>query len=155
MSFHASTTMPCARCVIPGVDMCCKHHLCSAKATYYDGLLKTVRFCTLWISIGKALHALYNNSYAKLARLPSAFPCFGQQVILSVYVQPSILAKAHQYQHRAQKAVLQQAHQHRCMMESYVANSQSCVRLSRSLISMLRSHSCASWHASSCTSMQA
>ena len=32
-------------------------------------------------------------SDAKLARLPSAFTCFGQQI--SVSVQPSILAKAH------------------------------------------------------------
>ncbi len=36
-------------------------------------------------------------SVAKLARLPSAFTCFGQQ--LSMSVQPSILAKAHLYQH--------------------------------------------------------
>ena len=38
-------------------------------------------------------------SDAKLTRLPSAFNCFGQQVSLSV--EPSILAKAHLYQHRA------------------------------------------------------
>jgi len=44
-------------------------------------------------------------SDAKLARLPSAFTCFGQQV--SVSVQPSILAKAHLYQHRAQSHVQQ------------------------------------------------
>ena len=44
-------------------------------------------------------------SDAKLARLPSAFTCFGQQV--SVSVQPSILAKAHWYQHRAQSHVQQ------------------------------------------------
>ena len=37
---------------------------------------------------------------AKLGKLPSAFTCFGQQV--SVSVQPSILAKAHAYQHRTQ-----------------------------------------------------
>ena len=37
---------------------------------------------------------------AKLSKLPSAFTCFGQQVSLSV--QPSILAKAHAYQQRAQ-----------------------------------------------------
>ena len=37
---------------------------------------------------------------AKLSKLPSAFTCFGQQV--SVSVQPSILAKAHAYQQRAQ-----------------------------------------------------
>ncbi len=46
-------------------------------------------------------------SDAKLTRLPSAFTCFGQQV--SVSVQPSILAKAHLYQHRAQSYVQQQA----------------------------------------------
>lgn len=46
-------------------------------------------------------------SDAKLARLPSAFTCFGQQI--SVSVQPSILAKAHLYQHRAQSHVQQQA----------------------------------------------
>ncbi len=39
-------------------------------------------------------------SDAKLARLPSVFSGFGPQV--SVSVQPSILAKAHLYQHRAQ-----------------------------------------------------
>jgi len=44
-------------------------------------------------------------SDAKLARLPSAFTCFGQRV--SVSVQPSILAKAHLYQHRAQSHVQQ------------------------------------------------
>ena len=37
---------------------------------------------------------------ARLSKLPSAFTCFGQQV--SVSVQPSILAKAHAYQHRSQ-----------------------------------------------------
>ena len=36
----------------------------------------------------------------KLAKLPATFTCFGQQV--SVSVQPSILAKAHIYQQRAQ-----------------------------------------------------
>jgi len=46
-------------------------------------------------------------SDAKLARLPSAFTCFRQQI--SVSVQPSILAKAHVYQHRAQSHVQQQA----------------------------------------------
>ncbi|DBA88260.1 TPA: hypothetical protein ACH3X1_016554 [Trebouxia sp. C0004] len=46
-------------------------------------------------------------SDAKLARLPSAFTCFGQQV--SVSVQPSILAKAYLYQHRAQSHVQQHA----------------------------------------------
>ncbi len=46
-------------------------------------------------------------SDAKLARLPSAFTCFGQQI--SVSVQPSILAKAHLYQHRAQSHVQQRA----------------------------------------------
>ena len=46
-------------------------------------------------------------SDAKLARLPSAFTCFGQQI--SVSVQPSILARAHLYQHRAQSHVEQQA----------------------------------------------
>ena len=46
-------------------------------------------------------------SDAKLARLPSAFTCFGQQI--SVSVQPSILAKANLYQHRAQSHVQQQA----------------------------------------------
>ena len=42
-------------------------------------------------------------SDAKLARLPSAFTSFGQQV--SVSVQLSNLAKAHWYQHRAQSHV--------------------------------------------------
>jgi len=42
-------------------------------------------------------------SDAKVAKLPSAFTCFGQQI--SVSVQPSILAKAHLYQHRAQSHV--------------------------------------------------
>lgn len=37
---------------------------------------------------------------AKLRQLPATFTCFGQQV--SVSVQPSLLAKAHLYQHRAQ-----------------------------------------------------
>ena len=37
----------------------------------------------------------------KLARLPAAFTCFGQQV--SVSVQPSILAKAHAYRQRTQQ----------------------------------------------------
>ncbi len=46
-------------------------------------------------------------SDAKLARLPSAFTCFGQQI--SVSVQLSILAKAHLYQHRLQSHVQQQA----------------------------------------------
>ena len=36
----------------------------------------------------------------KLCKLPAAFTCFGQQV--SVSVQPSLLAKAHLYQQRAQ-----------------------------------------------------
>jgi len=45
-------------------------------------------------------------SDTKLARLPSAFTCFGQQI--SVSVQPSILAKAHFYQQRAQSHVQQQ-----------------------------------------------
>ena len=36
---------------------------------------------------------------AKLRRLPAAFTCFGQQV--SVSIQPSLLAKAHRYQHQA------------------------------------------------------
>ena len=39
-------------------------------------------------------------SDARLARLPSAFTCFGQKV--SVSVQPSIMAKAHLYQQRSQ-----------------------------------------------------
>ena len=46
-------------------------------------------------------------SDAKLSRLPSAFTCFGQQV--SVSVQPSILAKAHLYQLRAQSQMQQPA----------------------------------------------
>ncbi len=46
-------------------------------------------------------------SDAQLAKLPSAFTCFWQQI--SVSVQPSILAKAHLYQHRAQSHVQQQA----------------------------------------------
>ena len=37
---------------------------------------------------------------AKLAKLPAAFTCFGQQV--SISVQPSILAKAHLYRSRTQ-----------------------------------------------------
>ena len=37
---------------------------------------------------------------AKLSQLPAAFTCFGQQI--SVSVQPSLLAKAHLYQQRAQ-----------------------------------------------------
>ena len=44
-------------------------------------------------------------SDAKLSRLPPTFTCFGQQV--SVSVQPSILAKAHLYQLRAQSHVQQ------------------------------------------------
>jgi len=46
-------------------------------------------------------------SDAKLARLPSAFTCFGQ--LISVSVLPSILAKAHLYQHRAHSHTQQQA----------------------------------------------
>ncbi len=48
-------------------------------------------------------------SDVKLARLPSAFTCLGQQI--SVSVQPSILAKAHLYQHRAQSPLVQQVQQ--------------------------------------------
>ncbi len=66
---------------------------------------------TLWCDIAAAIPTWCRSdvciaelrapvSDAKLARLPSAFTCFGQQV--SVSVQPSILAKAHLYQHRAQ-----------------------------------------------------
>ncbi|KAL3132748.1 hypothetical protein ABBQ32_008603 [Trebouxia sp. C0010 RCD-2024] len=44
---------------------------------------------------------------AKLRQLPATFTCFGQQV--SVSVQPSLLAKAHLYQHRAQLQPHQQA----------------------------------------------
>ena len=45
---------------------------------------------------------------AKLSQLPAAFTCFGQQV--SASVQPSLLAKAHLYQQRAQ--MQPPAHQH-------------------------------------------
>ena len=45
---------------------------------------------------------------AKLSQLPAAFTCFGQQV--SVSVQPSLLARAHLYQQRAQMQPPAQQH---------------------------------------------
>lgn len=45
---------------------------------------------------------------ARLSRLPATFTCFGQQV--SVSVQPSLLAKAHIYQQRAQAQALAPQH---------------------------------------------
>ncbi|KAL3135904.1 hypothetical protein ABBQ32_007456 [Trebouxia sp. C0010 RCD-2024] len=44
---------------------------------------------------------------AKLRQLPATFTCFGLQV--SVSIQPSLLAKAHLYQHKAQPQPHQQA----------------------------------------------